>query len=295
MGKGNRGSTSKITSVKSDIEEEVSLWKTKVSEKEEEASILTLEVKELKTALNVFLGGYNARVGVLYVRLDKLKLNIAEYQHRINIARKGKFSSKGLQEIEEDVDETFHDERQKVKDLEDEASESYEEYERYKEEEKGLPLGEESRQELKRLWRKLALKFHPDRASSGEQSKEFNRIMSEINEAYKNGDLETLKKYEQKAEREEKIAKETPEEKLARLKEEHRNLLIIIGNLREELAALNMSESYKLREKVEQAREEGVDLLEQLASDIKEEIAENQVILDQLIDEYKEIIKGVPS
>ncbi|PIV63765.1 MAG: hypothetical protein COS11_05715 [bacterium (Candidatus Ratteibacteria) CG01_land_8_20_14_3_00_40_19] len=114
--------------------------------------------------------------------------------------------------------------------------------------------------------------------------------MAAINEAYKNKDLETLKKYMKQAEREEKIAKETLEEKLTRLKEDYKIILGIIAKLRAELEDLKANETYKLKEKDDKAKKEGRDLLQELATSIKAEISENQMRLDELVAQYKKII-----
>ncbi len=231
---------------------------------------------------------------MLYVKLDKLRLRIKEYQLRIDLAKGRKISQDSLKNIEEEVSETFTKERRHINELEDEASEFSEEYREYLEQEKeGPTLDTEAQEELKRLYRKLARKFHPDLANDDKQRTEFNKIMSAINEAYKNGDLETLEKYMRQAEREEKIAKETPEEKLARLKEDYEIMLGIIAKLRAELADSEASETYKLREKVNQAKKEGRELLQELATSIQKEIDENQVLLDELVSQYKETIESI--
>ena len=290
----NKISDSEIVPTTSTIDGEITLWEARLAEKEKKASELSLQIQDIKNALSVFLGEYNSRVGLLYIELDKLKMQIKEYQRRIDLALGKKLSWEDLESIEEEVDETFSQERQKVDDLESEASESSEEYRRHIEtEEKRHPLDPELQQQLKTLFRKLALKFHPDKAKNDKQRKEFHEIFTAINEAYKNGDFETLKKYMEQAERKEKIAKETPEEKLARLKEEYNTLLGIIAKLQEELKALKASETYELKEKVDQAKKEGRDRLQELADDIKAEIAENQAIRDELVVEYKKIIGGV--
>ncbi len=157
----------------------------------------------------------------------------------------------------------------------------------------GPTLNTDAEKELKAIYRKLALKFHPDKAKDDKQRKEYHSIMSEINEAYKNRDQETLKKYMRQAEREEKIAKESLEEKLARLKEEYDITLGIVTKLHAELEDLKASETYVLKLKVEGAKKEGRELLQELADNIKEELDENQAILDALVAEYKEIIQGV--
>jgi hypothetical protein len=273
-----------------DIQKEISTWETRISEKENEASDLSIQIQDIEIAMNLFLGEYYSRVGIFYVKLDKLKLRIKEYEHRIDVAQGRKLTPEDLESIETEVDKTFSQERRKVDDLENEASESAQEYDRHLEEEKRKPFDPEFQQELKRIYRRLALKFHPDKAKDDKQARQFQKIFAAIAEAYKKGDLETLKKYMKQAEREEKIAKETPEEKLARLKKDYENLLGIVATLCAELEDLKANETYKLKEKVDQAKKEGRELLHELAADIKEEIAENQAILDKLVVEYKDII-----
>jgi len=284
---------SEIASSLNNIQKEIFIWEARLSEKEKEVSDLSIQIQNLKIALNLFLGEYNSKVGVLYVSLDKIKLRIKEYQHRINLAKGKKLSQDNLNNIEEEIIDNFFQERSKIDNLESETSDSSKEYNEYLEKEKGKYPDRESREKLKKLYRKLALKFHPDRAKNEKQREEFHNIFSLINEAYKNGDLDTLEKYIKQLEREEQIAKETTKEKLTRLKKEYKVILDIILKIHKELEDLKVSEIYKLKEKVDQAKEMGRDLLQELATNIKLEISENQRILDKLVSQYKEIIRSI--
>jgi len=275
------------------VEQEILAWEARLSEKENEASDLSLQIQDIKIAMNLFLGEYYSRVGIFYVKLDKLKLRIKEYEHRIAVAQGKKLTPENLESIEAQVDETFSQQRRKVDDLENEASESAQEYDKYLEQEKRKPFDEVFQQELKRIYRRLALKFHPDKAKDEKQARKFQKIFAAIAEAYKKGDLETLKKYMKQAEREERIARETSEEKLARLKNDYERVLDIIAKLQAELKELKTDETYKLKEKIDQAKKDGKDLLQKLAADTKEEIAENQARLDNLVAEYKDLIGDV--
>jgi hypothetical protein len=275
------------------VEQEILAWEARLLEKENEASDLSLEIQDIKIVLKLFLGEYYLRVGTLYVNLDRLKLRIREYERRIDVAKGRKLTQEDLESIETEVGETFSRDRRKVDDLENEASESAAEYDRHLEREAKQPLDEEFQQELKRIYRQLALKFHPDKAKDEKQSRKFEKIFVTIKEAYNDGDLETLKKYMKQVEKEERIAKETPADKLARLKKDHERLLGIIAKLQAELEELKTDETYKLKKKVDQGKKEGKDLLQKLANDIEEEITENEATLDNLIAEYKNLIRDV--
>jgi len=281
-----------IVSSLKNIQKEISFWETKVSEKEKKVSDLSIQIQNLKIALSLFLGEYNSKVGVLYVSLDKIKLKIKEYQNRINLTKDKKLSPDDLNNIEAEIKENFSQERSKIDNLERETSDSSEEYEKNLEREKKKYSDRESQEELKKLYRKLALRFHPDRSRNEKQRKEFEKIFPEINNAYQNRDLDTLKKYIKQLEREDQIAKETPEEKLARLKEDYKVILGIILKINKELEDLRTSEICKLKEKVDQAKKKGRYLLQELAANIKLEISENKIILDKLIAQYKKIMEA---
>ena len=57
-------------------------------------------------------------------------------------------------------------------------------------------LSSEEQQEAKRLFRHLARRFHPDLIDIPEVKRQRQEVMSEINEAYRSGDLEALRSLE---------------------------------------------------------------------------------------------------
>lgn len=85
---------------------EISELTVLISQKEEEASLLSVEIEDLKIEMGLFLGEYSSKVGVLYVELDTIKLQIREYELRKNIAGRAEFDESG-KDIEDEIAETL--------------------------------------------------------------------------------------------------------------------------------------------------------------------------------------------
>jgi hypothetical protein len=279
-----------IVSATGTVEQEVSKWEARVKKEEQEASELFVQLQNKKIELNSFLNEYNFKVGTFYVELDKIKLKIKEYELRLEFLKDKKKTLENLGDIEGNVHDTFNEERERIDDLGSEASDSSEEYSKQQEEEKEPLLDKESQKELESIYKELVMKYHPDLVKDAEKKIENANIMAAINEAYSKKDLETLRKYAEKSRLEEKIAKETPEEKLARLKDYFGNLLDYIERLESEIKDFAESDICKLKEKFDKAQEEGEDLFEEIANGVKKEIAENMKILDKLVAKYKKIL-----
>lgn len=118
----------KIISSLDNILKEISIWKARLSEKEKKASDLLIQTQNLKITLNLFLGEYNSKIGVLYVNLDKIRLKIKEYKNRIILAKDKKLSPDDLNNIEAEIKEKYFQERSKLDNLESDTFDSSEEY-----------------------------------------------------------------------------------------------------------------------------------------------------------------------
>jgi len=201
-----------------------------------------------------------------------------------------------LEDVERKVTHEFAEERRKTEDTEREASGFSEHFRRQQEEEHQSTLGEEGEEELKRLYRKLVQKFHPDLTRDPALREKHSRIMAAVNEAYEKRDLEALHKYLHEAEQEEEIARETAEEKLARLRVYYSQVLSTITGLEWELQEAQQSDTYVLHEKVVKAKEEeGTDLLQEMADKLQAEIRDETQMLNQLLARYKRRLRSVES
>ncbi len=229
-----------------------------ISEKERALNELIEEIEQLKIDLTAVKQEYDVKVGRLYLKLDELDLEILKFKKIEDLINKG-FSFEEAQKI---VEETLKKRREQIED----------EYKKLNEEEKEVEsrknISEEEKDELKKLWRKLAHKYHPDKVGGDEE------MMKKINKAYAEGDLETLRAIDQNG-AENDIKTQTIEA----LKNKLAGIEISIKKNHQEYELLKKSEWFILRENIEKAKKHGRDILSELADKVLSDIAkkENQV------------------
>jgi hypothetical protein len=257
-----------------------------IEQKRQRVALLGQEIEELKQSLGRFQVEYNAKVGRLYVELDKLELLIQEYRLRIQLIVDGR--KVRFREIEDEIKRRFNARWQETRRTERETRGASEAYERQKAEPK---LDEETAQELKRLYRELAKWFHPDLAETEEERRENSELMAEINEAYAQKDLDKLREIaEREGERLRNVPGETLAEKLARLIRGSQRLDGVIQRLQGELEELKRSPTWEMMQKVEKAREDGQDILSGLAENLEEQIKRKREELGGLVQRYTDLV-----
>src|SRR3989344_7065915 len=127
---------------------------------QEKILVATLgEAEQLRIDLSVLKQEYDIKIGRLYLRLDEVNLEILKFKKIEDLLDNG-FSFSEAQKI---VEETLKKRREQIK----------EEYHKLDEEEKDFEsrkiISADEQEELKKLWRKLAHKYHPDFAHGNEE------------------------------------------------------------------------------------------------------------------------------
>jgi len=236
-----------------------------ISEKEKKLNTLIEEIEQLKIDLTIVKQEYDVKVGRLYLKLDEVDLEILKFKKIEDLINKG-FSFEEAQKI---VEETLKKRREQIE----------EEYKKLDEEEKDIEsrkyISEEEKEELKKLYFKLAHKFHPDKANGSEE------MMKKINKAYAEGDIETLcaiNRSETGADIEVKTI-EALKNKLAGLEKS-------IKKISQEFEQLKRSEWYILKENIEKAKKQKRDILSELAEKLLTDIAKKENQLDKLKKKY---------
>jgi hypothetical protein len=140
----------------------------------------------------------------------------------------------------------------------------------------GPSVGEpEPSQELKLLYRGLAKQYHPDVALDPREKERCSVIMAQVNEAYARGDLQALQKLsDELAMAPETMSGDDVGSELVRAIRKIAQTDRRLAAVEEEITSLTESDLYRLLERSESARQQGQDLLEALAVDLKRKITE---------------------
>jgi SNF2 family DNA or RNA helicase len=153
-------------------------------------------------------------------------------------------------------------------------------------------MSEDQSEKLKTFYRKLARRFHPDFALDEADREYRTSIMMAINAAYTAGDLERLQ--ELLLQPDPQRPEYTDEEMAKALTSEVTHCEHRIAEIEKELERLRRHPSAILKKKVDDAALFGRDLLDELAADMREKIAERMVQRDVLQAEIDDFNFGEP-
>lgn len=120
--------------------------------------------------------------------------------------------------------------------------------------------------DIKKVYHKLARLIHPDLATFIEERERRHLIMAELNRAYENGDEETMNKLMNDWQNSPDLIKgDDTGALLVRVIRQIAQVESRLAALKKEMADAKETEAYQLREKVEEERNAGRDLLGQMA------------------------------
>jgi hypothetical protein len=208
------------------------------------------ELAQLRSQLKAFEGRYLRQVGVLYAELDDLEARIAEREIDLYDSDSARSRAENARQRAQDThDAAFGDARQ-AEEFEPPPS-------------------------LKTLFREVAKRIHPDFARDAAEQKHFTLLMARANQAYNQGDIETLQRLlDDHSEINASIAGEGAAAELLRITRQIRHAERDIARLDAERHALLASEIAQLHVDAEAASREHRDLLTELTAKLREEVAD---------------------
>jgi len=217
------------------------------------------ELAQIRAQLKTFEGRYVRQVGILYAELDEIEARIAEREVDL-------YDSESARRRAEET-------RQRAQETHDAAFGEAREAEEF-----------DPPPSLKTLFREVAKRIHPDFARDDAEQKHFTLLMARANQAYSRGDTESLQRLlDDHREINASIAREGAAAELLRITRQIQHAKRDIANLDAEHQTLLASEIAQLHLDAEAAAREHRDLLTELATNIREQIADAQRRFD-LID-----------
>ena len=217
--------------------------------REEQAAIESeLAERELRSAnlraeLGAFERQYLHHVGSRYAELDELKAAVAER----------------LAQDQPANERARHAETQSTAGEKSEAT----------------PRAFESSPEMKRLYREVAKRVHPDLTSDRADRAKRQQLMAEANEAYERGDETRLRKifteYEWSAEA---VQGEGPGAELIRVIRRISQARGRLAEIEAELQELLRSDLYQLKVRLDEAQSHGRDVLKEMVQKVEDQIAQ---------------------
>ena len=237
------------------IARRVSPEEEELARKREELALLQAELADhelrltnLRTELASFEGQYLRQVGTLYAELDQWNAKIAE---RL---------------AEQDGTEEARSDAAQARTQAEKSSAAVREAAAKTEEFKASP-------ELKKLFKEVAKRIHPDLATDDADRQKRTQLMAEANAAYQRDDIETLRRILEEYESSpESVRGEGIAADLVRVIRQIKQIKARLSQIKLEIAALVESDIAKLRAKVDAASAEGRELLSEMAEDVRKRI-----------------------
>jgi hypothetical protein len=221
------------------------------------------ELVDFRSQLAAFEGRYLRQVGTLYAELDDWKARISELRARLDPSPAANARA----------EETREQARQTYEEAHGTASESRDFH---------------PSPELRRLYREVAKRIHPDLATDPADRERRTRFMAEANRAYEAGDADALRRIlDEFQDGADALEGEGIGAELIGIIRQISLAKERVAAIERELAALRKSEIALLKKQADEREQEGRDLLAELATAVREKIEVATKEYEALVQEGK--------
>jgi chromosome segregation ATPase len=225
--------------------------------------------------INAFEFEFEAKVGHLMDTLEALEAEIQEFNDRIQMARNKEIFGYDHLSVDSQYRRTWQAPRTSAPTPPPE------------------PLDANSEAEIKRLYRQLARRFHPDLASDDSDRARRTEMMTAINDAYAARSLVELMALAQQADTAIDTGRGQPGQTEAQLieilKAELTRCQRRLREIEKELRGLRFKPSVELSLEVKLARRQGRDMLADMAAKLEQKIARRTAERDMLKAQFDQL------
>jgi hypothetical protein len=221
---------------------------------ESELADRELRAANLRAELSAFERQYLHHVGLLYAELDELKAEIAE---RLAAEQPGN----------ERAQHAARDARARANETKSAAGEKS----------PVAPRAFQASPELKRLYREVAKRVHPDLTSDREDRVKRQELMAAANEAYERGDETQLARIVTEYEHSpEAFQGEGPVAELVRVIRRISQARSRLSEIEAEMQGMMRSDLCQLKSRIDEAQQHGRDVLNEMIEKVKDQIQQAQ-------------------
>jgi hypothetical protein len=237
-----------------------------LAERRERVASLELELFEARSELASFQAEVESRLGGLRARIEQLERELRQARRAADLrAQWGERAESG--DIPYDVLGQFERTWRRT------ATPSAE---------PKPELDDRAKDQIKRLYRSLAKRFHPDLTVDPTEKSYREKVMAKVNAAYADGNLAKLRELAEQPDREAEERQRTREEIIVDLRAEIRRLDGVIHRLRSAIDQLTRSHDVELMLEATMARRQGRDLISEMAVDLRRQVAEMEAELARI-------------
>ncbi|MBI5138508.1 MAG: hypothetical protein HZA95_01775 [Candidatus Vogelbacteria bacterium] len=221
---------------------------------------------------------YERRVGIVQAKLSDLDDRIFELKKLHDLLLKNISYTDAIKLLRDRERAREEKENGKFKEQEDEQKEIFDKM-------KKMKPGESD--ELKKLWRKLAFRYHPDLVHEDSDKKSRELMMKRVNDAYARGDLVGLKTIESEGSAAEDVTSD------ATMQDLEQNLMdteACVRRVRQKIKAFKKLEWYEWKERVDEAKKLKKDFFVQIEKGAIGQIKEKELeiaTLERKVSKYK--------
>lgn len=260
------------------LEEQLAHLRQQIEAAEAELVRREAELMDLRVELSAFRLEYDTRVGRKVAELEKVEAEIKRCRQRVSQYRRwgpGGPPSTGAGTayvpVEEQYERTW---RQPEEPPPPPPAE---------------PLNPATEAQIKKLYRQLCRRFHPDLTQDLEERAWRTEMMTAINAAYAARSLAELQALAQRPNHSPLAEVGTGEQRLAALRAKLQRIQRRLQEVEREIRELMNSPTMQMSLDVKFARRQGRDLLAEMAADVERDLARKRVELNFLVAQLKQL------
>lgn len=242
--------------------------------KKKRLTVLITKNELLKIELEMVKQEYDVRVGNLYLKDNHLDLEIIHYRNILSLMNEGLTYEQALRQLSQ----TFYAEQLRIEKAKEEMRQEEEIFQKREE-----VAPETSLVDIKKLWKRLIAKFHPDLVLDKQEKKQREEIIKQVNKAYEEYDFAMLQKLEQNIHID--SYQESTLQKLEEILVQIENEIIEQMALTEELL---LSEWNGWKKRIDKAKRKSEDVFKDIERKLLDDIVKKYAILNQLKKELEE-------